>query len=443
MKKIDDSLKNLIGQIFHFSTTTLAASFLSMAQGVLVLTLVDPSVYGIWASLALILEYGMYLHFGLINGMERSIPFFRGHGEEELAKRCAGAAKYNLFLLSGIIIGALVAVTIFFGSSWKGEIRYGVFVVGFAAVIFLGVQFYQGILKVNQKFKRVGYVELGRSAAMFASLFFIWKFGFDGFLIRAIFAMTCAVIVAKLLSGDKSLPYFDKVVTGHLLRTGFPIMMVGAAGLVLFSMDRLIILTFLGTTMVGFFGICVALFRVMNLFPTVAGQVFAPVMAGVYGATLSPRALMKHALHCSGIAVILCLGFTIVFFFPIPWLVERFLSKYAYGIPAMRVMFLNGLLVAVAVGPGYVLQTIMRQREYLTVIIISAAVMWGASILFLSSGWDILGVAWSISAGFGVYAAGLWFYSWWFCLKEKRGTFRPHKRDLDLIKSEKKILEEV
>lgn len=426
--KYDTSIKGLLGQVVHFSSTMMIATMIGMIQGILVLKLVPPSIYGIWASLTLILEYGIYFHLGLINGMERAIPFFRGKGEDKKAHLVAGASKFNILILAGggaVILALLVLLP---GRFWRPEIRLGIFFVGLSALVFLGTQYYMALLKVNQRFKQVGYIQLIIQISMAICLILIWKLGFFGLCIRAVLTAIIGLGFASILASSPHKARFNAPMTAYLFRTGLPIMSVGAVMIVLFSFDRLIILSFLGTTLVGYYGICMALLRMMNLFPMVVGQVFAPVMAHTYGATMSPRSLVKHAVRASALATAMSVAASGCLYFFIPFFVNRFLENYSYGIPSARIVLLTGIMIAISVGPGFLLQTIMRQKEYFLVILATAAGIWAFSIWFLSRGLDLTGVAWSLTAGYFIHAAGLWIYVYVFCRREKKGTFCVEKK---------------
>ena len=441
MARYDDSIGGMLKQIFHFSSAVLLASFISMFQGILVLKLVDPSVYGIWASIMLIYEYGMYFHLGLINGMERSIPFFRGMDDEDRANRIAGVCKSNLLIL--VCLGTLVtlAVVLVLGRGWRPDVQLGVFMVSLSALFYLGTQFYMALLKVNQKFRKAGLIQLVISLGMLACLVLIWRFRFYGLCFRAIItALIGLVFAARLAKAYHQKGQFNTRITLYLVKIGFPLMFIGAVTLVLFSLDRIIILSFLGTTLVGYYGICIALFKMMNLFPMVVGQVFAPVMANSYGSTLSPSALLKYAVRASVIAFGLSASASAFLYFFIPFFVNHFLPNYSYGIPAAQITLINGMLIALSVGPGFLLQTIMRQLEYFLVILLSAGTLWASSMVFISRGYDIRGVAWSLVFGYSIYTLGLWLYVFAFCRREKSGRFQPHRKNEERLQAADKAI---
>ena len=441
MASYDDSIDGMLKQVFHFSSTVLLANFISMFQGIMVLKLMDPSDYGVWASIMLIYEYGIYFHLGLINGMERSIPFFRGRNEHDRAHRVGGVCKSNLLILVCFGAAILVAVVLIPGRNWSPEVRLGIFAVTLSAFLFLGTQFYMALLKVNQKFRKAGLIQLVISISMLACLVLIWRYRFYGLCFRAVItALFGLVFAAWFAKAYHQKMEFDANVTLYLIRIGFPLMFIGSIALVLFSMDRIIIVSFLGTTLVGYYGICVALFRMMNLFPMAVGQVFAPVMANSYGASASPSLLLKYAVRASLIAFSMSAASSAFLYFFIPFFVRKFLNDYSYGIPAAQITLISGMLVALSVGAGFLLQTIMRQLEYFLVILISAATLFVASVIFISRGFDINGVAWSMVMGCSIYTIGLWVYVFIFCRREKLGKFHTKLKHEQRLKEGEEIV---
>jgi len=420
MARLDDSPRKLLGQIFHFSSATLTASFITLLQGILVLKLVEPTVYGIWMSLALILDYGIYFHLGLVNGLERSIPFFKGMNRDDKAQSAAETCKFTLLLLILTGVALLLGITTLLGRHWRTEVRIGVISVAISAFLYLGTQYYTALLKVNQRFKEVGYLQLIIAIGMLICLLLIWRYGFYGFCMRAIFTTCLGLAYTAWRARDKSRVRFDGAMALYLVKIGLPLMTIGAIALILFSFDRLLILTFLGSTLMGYYGISIALLRMLNLFPTVVGQVFAPVMANVYGATLSPRSLLKYAARASLTAFCITISAVVVLYFLIPPVIIHFLPKYTYGITAARISLLTSLLLALSVGPGFFLQTIMRQFEYFIVILLSAIVILSSVLMLFARGYDLSGVAWGMVIGYAVNTAGVWIYTFVFCHREKK-----------------------
>lgn len=426
MARLDDNPRRMLGQIFHFSSTTLVSSLITLFQGIIALKLVEPSVYGVWSSVALILDYGIFLHLGLIHGMERAIPYFRGMNKDDEAHKIAETVKFSLLIL--IIAGTIITLGIAsgVGHAWRMEIRIGIASVIAASLLFLGTQYYIALMKVSQRFKQVGYVQLVQAIAMLACLVLIWRWKYYGFCMRAIIASALGLCVAAGMARDANRAKFDWKTTRYLIKTGVPLMFISALCIVLFSFDRLIILGFLGTTMVGYYGICMALLRMVNLFQTVVGHVYAPVMANTYGATHSPSSLLPYALKSSLMSFLMTLAASMVLYFFIPFFVIRFLPKYSYGITAARISLITGLFISLMVGPSWFLQTIMRQMEQFIVMALTSVAMISVSIIFLARGYELTGVAWGFAAGYALNLAGLWIYIFVFCRREKISGLSKH-----------------
>ena len=53
----------------------------AVVQGLFVIRWMEPSILGVWLQLQLITIYGALAHFGLLNAVNRQVPYHRGRNE--------------------------------------------------------------------------------------------------------------------------------------------------------------------------------------------------------------------------------------------------------------------------------------------------------------------------------------------------------------------------
>ena len=74
LHKVNDKYVFVAGQLFLMGTSFLF--------NLVAAKLIGPQQMGEWQTISLISIYGMILTFGIINGMGRDVPYFRGKGDE-------------------------------------------------------------------------------------------------------------------------------------------------------------------------------------------------------------------------------------------------------------------------------------------------------------------------------------------------------------------------
>ena len=81
-------LKNKIGTfgevLIKFASAQVISNFLRLISGLLVVRLLDPSLYGQYTGVGVFLGYILLGHGGIINGLGRELPFELGKGNDNL-----------------------------------------------------------------------------------------------------------------------------------------------------------------------------------------------------------------------------------------------------------------------------------------------------------------------------------------------------------------------
>src|SRR5687768_8481649 len=94
----------LLRQITVFGTSQGLASALRVLKLVADAALLGPVAFGIWTVLRTIRLYATYGHLGVLQGMQREVPFARGAGNRELASHLAAAAFSGTAVLTVVML---------------------------------------------------------------------------------------------------------------------------------------------------------------------------------------------------------------------------------------------------------------------------------------------------------------------------------------------------
>lgn len=387
-----------------YSAAMTSGYLLRMAQGLLVIHWLEPEVLGIWLGLQLIPIYGIHAHFGLLNAVNRQVPFHNGRGEPARAARIVDVVRGDLLLLgvaSLAVLGALEAA-----GQFHGDVGRGVLALTAATILNVGVQFHAGLFRARHEFGRAGALNLLQALILAAGLPLVYRYGFDGLLYRAVATAVLGLALAVGLNRFSLRIAFDVAETRSLVLVGLPIMVL-SYGLVIFqAMDRTLILLLLDEQAMGLYAIAFAAAPLTALFPTLIGQVFYPRMTEAYAAGgrstrvlgLCQRASLTSALFAGGVCLVLWAS--------LPFLVPAFFPKYEPGIPPLNVALLAYWVLSLGSGPNYCLISTSQKRQQFAVLVSAAGLMLVSG--FVLAGFGLIGVAWAVVIGSVGYVAGLW-----------------------------------
>jgi len=359
---------------------------------------------GLWLGIQLISAYGMHTHFGMLNALNRQIPFWTAKEDHKRVEQIEAVGRADMLLVGALWVVVITAVCILGGFNRKTTVA--VFATGLVTAITLNSEYYSSLFRSHHRFGTLGAVKLIQSVLLLVGLLLVYRWGFYGLCVRA-------VAVAALCFGASVLLYARPVgiklewrETAGLLKIGLPIVVLGYAIVLSTTLDKVLILTFLGREQLGFYALCIAAGSVVSLFPQTIGQVFYPRMIELYAKSGITRPLIytcaKASLLAGTLAGIACTAM----FFVIPWVVENYLEKYTPGIPATRVALLGFFFSALGAGPQYFFIAVFQKRRQLWILLISAGLLFSAG--YCLSRYGLVGIAWSMVIACAFLTVGYW-----------------------------------
>ena len=395
--------KKLVKDTFWFTLSNIFYQGCKFFTYLYAAKLLGPKTYGLWNGLLLILTYGMNSHLGVLNAMNREIPFFLGTGEsnkvEEVLNICAGVVLFSAFPLATVIFS--ISFIPFFDYETNLGIR-------FIAVILVMQQInllYQMVLRSHGLFFLLSVQQfyLGiLTLIVVVSLTSV--FGFTGFLLAQLISICAMIIFLAVKVPLKIRPIFELAKVISLVKIGFPIMSIGLAYGMLTSIDRMMILRFLGKEQLGYYSLSIMATGILTLFPMTVAQVTYPAMVRKYGESLDRLALRDLIfLPMRNVAWVMIILLALVYFF-FPLLVEMFLSEYVKGIPALKITIFGVFFLSLVGGFANFMNTVGLQKQYLTIQGITIVILFVLNMVFISLGYGVIGVAVSTSITYVIYS---------------------------------------
>jgi O-antigen/teichoic acid export membrane protein len=376
------SLAFLVGSL---AGGNVISSFLRMIGGILQARFVLPSVLGLYNGIGLVLGYVPFLQIGVLNGMNRELPYYIGKGDRQRAWELAAAAQ-----AWALAISAVVDLVLFGIAGWqlvRGELWLA---AGWATnavltlFLFYNTYYLRMTYRTAHDFAKLALVNVVENAVALALVVLVALLNFYGMCLRALLAGAVSTAILYYWRPVRVGPIWNFRHLKHLLIIGAPIFGVGQIYSWWSVFDSTMVLGYLGDEGMGLYALVVVAVTTLEQLPLSLGQVVYPRMAEQYGRKENIRDLIRIAkkpiiITVAGMVPII--GFCWLVVDPV---VRIILPKYLGAVPAIKWSLLIPFVSSFA-PINNVFNVVRRQVMYFTAIIIGM-VAYICSLMWLIRG---------------------------------------------------------
>jgi PST family polysaccharide transporter len=380
---------------------------MSMARSFVAAKLLDPGAFGAWNALQLMMDYGALAPLGTQQGLDQLVPVRLVEGDEERTVRLKRAALFNVVALT-FLFAALALAWASVGSS-RMRANWHLFGLGlaFACVMFVNVsnlgtsilRSHGDIGALSRWFVLQGLIGSGMGLGLM-----VW-FGRWGLLWG--WVAGCFVAFAfVMLRGRKVIPWTPSpaVESLDLLQVGIPLYVFTANALVMRNLDRIVVLRFLGTQSLGYYGLSVNVLTLLMAVPDSLSYVSYPQLVRRFSEAGGDPAAIRDRVDrlVRGVAVGLPLAAGLCALWASD-VVHAVLPRYDACITPLRVLAFGATGLSMSAFASIALMTVGRR-----VILVPSAVFLSA----LSAGLQLLSLRWNGGlTGIAAAAAGAYLVS--------------------------------
>lgn len=388
---------------------TLVCQALGVCTSIIIRLLLDPAQMGVWQALKMALSYANYANLGVSKGAAREVAIARGRGDHAAAAASANLA-FTANTVSSAVYGlallALAAVILVQNAGPSARAwSMGLAAMSILVVLQRHVSFQVTLLRARRSFGVTSLVNLSEAAlTLCAGALLVWWWGLLGLYLAT--ALTLLASLALVEHNSPRLAWsWDRAELRRLLRIGAPMLLVGLATTLAFSMDRWVILTCstrrefdLGCYSLALLGTA-QLNGMASLFSIVAG----PQYAELFGHSQDTRSVARFAARVSEVvaAAMSIVGLAAIVL--APWLLGSILPDYRAGLAPLAARVPGAVAMALAATANQHLLVVDRAWKALAALmpgmLISGLGGWWA----LSHGQGLIGVAWAMTASEIVY----------------------------------------
>jgi O-antigen/teichoic acid export membrane protein len=335
-----------------------------LVSGFWIARLLGPHDYGIWNAVSLVLAYGAYAEFGVLSAMARDLPLYLGRGDLQKAAAVDGAARYAT--IYGAIIASIVVLAFSFSPAHSSMMALGLRAMAVVLILQQIYTYHRVVLRSNNQF-----VQLSQQQVILAvlsaglSIGLVVVLDLTGRFTAAILTLAVILIYALYRNPWQPVPKFKLSTAWSLMRVGVPILVSGFIITMLTSIDRLMVITFLDETQLGYLGLALLLVSVVSLIPAMASQVLYPRINYHFGNTgRNIEALRSYVLIPP--VILSCLLPLVIgpLYLILPIVVETFLPAYTPGVTAARIVAVGIFFYGILGLTDYFLVTTGKLKQY-------------------------------------------------------------------------------
>lgn len=363
LKELTWKIKKQGGEHFLFVGATILSAGIHFIYSIYVKSYVAPLEYGMYSTCMILQTYMSYLQLGSLNAFNRDYPQLIGAGKQEEARKYRNTVFSFLLTvyLSSLVIIIFGIMTIGNRKAADDRFTYGYILSAAITVVTIIENYGNYRCRIDKGFKYTSIVTMVELFSVPVGIILVPRMGYYAIYFTSIIAMMIGIISYFKPSFSDFNFSLDKPLIKMILVSGSPLLINGLIWTVVNSIDKFVILGFIGTEALGIYGIAQNAFSYMVLIPSAMSQLFYVKMGKEYGASGKVGMLTYSSMDYTAVLAGVTSVIAMVAYFFLPVLVDRFMPDYDSGVLSSQILVLGLSIYAATLINGNIL-TILKQN---------------------------------------------------------------------------------
>lgn len=371
--------------------------------------ILGPTTMGMWQTARLIPNYTGFLSIGTPFYLTREVPKLRGKGENDKIESIRQTIfTYNYLLFLPVLAG-FVIYFIFFNP--EKEFKFALYATIIILFLSTFTSLNEFLLKGESRFIEISKIRYFNIPFLIINLGLLFWLGFIGFLIGQVLVNLANAIYYFVIKKYPLKFSFEFKVWKDSVRVGFPISVEVMIELVFTTMDRLLIVAFLGFTQVGYYSLTSLMVVPITLFVTSVNSVLFIETLKSSSEEDNQRLIERNfVLPSTTLTFVLPYIIAVMNLF-LPGIIMLLLPKYSDGIVPAQI-FIWGMYFYTMTGFfTNTLVSIDKQKVIPVILAISSTINLLLCFIFIKSGFGIIGVSVATSIAYFSHSAAAVFFT--------------------------------
>jgi O-antigen/teichoic acid export membrane protein len=328
-------MKKFMKYTVFFTGANIGAFIFSSLTSFVLAKILEPSEFGGYSAIKLFISYALAAQLGVVQGLQREIPFSLAKNDMKKYKRILHTA-FSVVVITSIFPSLIFLIAAF---NVKGFFKEALILI-FLFVPFMNIkEYYSFVFKGLERFGELSFLRILESILIMVlgitlGFFYKGKGAILGFVLAGSFYFLISVKLTKLFF--LSIKVYKQELK-ELLKAGTPIFIIGTLNLLIFSIDRLTILSFWGRTHYGFYSIAQSFLILIYQLPIAFSTVVLPFLTKkkARGYSISDYFVERRILLFLSA---LCFSVFIFVLYPlIELFIETFFSNYIESLKPLKI----------------------------------------------------------------------------------------------------------
>jgi O-antigen/teichoic acid export membrane protein len=351
----------------------LGSSFISlpvsMVTGFISFRSIEPALMGIWASMTIYETYVNFLRLGIVNGMNRELPFAQGSGNTKLALEYAETTlSYTIINIGIICIAFICAFLLFSLNIFEKAALIALFI---KAILSFYSTYLAGTYRSDNQFDKVSKIQLYTIAGrlLLCPMVLLGFYGYITYILLDTFINTLLYHSFRPFRGKFK---FSLLQITHLFKIGFPIYIASYFMSIVETIPRLFIVTWGTLELLGIYAPCILLLNTMSMLPSVLSSYLYPKLSFSFG-KFNDKILVWNTflkINCISFIFLVFLSF---FSFLLVDYIMIFFPKYSTSIQYIKLTLIAGPFVFYKL--GYMINVIFKNYINMNLFVIVYAIL--------------------------------------------------------------------
>lgn len=390
----------MLKKITHTALGGLAGNIAGLVFGFLSAKWLGPNLFGSWKSVHVFTGYLGVASLGTPFYFTRELPKLEARQDYEKIQRIRNTVFTYSILLGVVLSTTAVTISFFITNEF---IKKAIYALALIIIINNYSGCHQLYFKGQRKFVVLGNIKYVTSVIQLISVFFVYFFSYKGFL----FAQVLFVFVpASIMHWVRDYPLrfvFYKKEFFETVRFGLPIAAQNIIETLYSTADRLLILSLIGITSVGFYSLATIITRPLSIMIQSFSTVFMVEFISKAAKEKKTESLrLNYTIPGNTFLPLIPAFITIIVLF-VPVFVSGLLDAYSEGtVPAQILIW--GMYFQLTSGFfTNIIISVDKQKILPLILAVSSILNLAVGYLLIISGFGLKGVAYSTSFAYVTY----------------------------------------